>query len=223
MNPYSAPLAPPGPGVLPIDYEQGSYVPLRWRTVLAAGSVLGMTLVDFAMRAAQVWLGGTKALVAKHDLTGIAILGLTGFAVVALSICSWVSVPLWMHRASANLRGLGRYGMEFSPGWCAGWFFVPLANLVKPAQAMAEIWRASDPDESEGAWTTSSSTPLIAAWWATWLVSNAMSSVAMVAKSPEVGLAGCAVRAVAAVCLLALLRGVASRQAEAAGRLDRAA
>jgi hypothetical protein len=50
-----------------------------------------------------------------------------------------------------------------------------------------------------------------------------MSSVAMVASAPAVGLASCAFRAIAAVCLLAVLRGVASRQAEAAGRIDRAA
>jgi hypothetical protein len=209
----------PGAGVLPGNYPQGSYEPLGWRTVLAAASVLGMTLVDIAMRTAQVALGDTEALVAKHDLTGIAIIGLTGLGVVVLTICSAVFVPIWMHRASANLRGLGRYGMEFTPGWCAGWFFVPFANLVKPVQAMAEIWRASDPSASEGAWTTSPSTPLIAVWWATWLISGVISWVEVLAKEPVVGLASCAFRAVAAVCLLALLQGVASRQAQAAGRL----
>jgi hypothetical protein len=182
-----------------------------------------MTLVDSAMRAAQLGLGDNKALVAKHDLTALAILGATGAGVFLLSICSWIFVPLWMHRASANLRGLGRYGMEFSPGWCAGWFFVPIANLWKPVQAMAEIWRASDPNESEGAWARASSTPLIAVWWATWLVSGMMSWVSVFASSPAVGLASCAVRAVAAVCLLLLFRGVASRQAQAAGRLPGAA
>jgi hypothetical protein len=50
-----------------------------------------------------------------------------------------------------------------------------------------------------------------------------MSSMALLAKSPEVGLASCAVRAVAAVCLLLLLRGVSSRQAQAARRLAGAA
>ncbi len=222
VNPYAAPVSP-APGMLPGDSSQWSYVPLGWRTGLAAASVLGMTLADFGMRGAQVWLGDTKTLGSGQDLTRIAVLGLSVVGVFVLSIGSWVFVPLWMHRASANLRGLGRYGMEFSPGWCAGWFFVPFANLVKPVQAMAEIWRASDPNESEGAWIRSRSTPLIAVWWATWLGSGVMSWVSVLAKSPEVGLASCAVRAVAALSLFALLRGVASRQAKAAGRLGGAA
>jgi hypothetical protein len=220
VNPYAAPLSP-GTGALP-GSPQWSYVPLGWRTGLAAASVLGMTLADFAMRSAQVWLGDTKALATRHDLTGIAILTLSVLGTFALSIGAWVFVPLWMHRASANLRGLGRYGMVFTPGWCAGWFFVPFANLVKPVQAMAEIWRASAPNESEGSWVRSRSTPLIPVWWATWLGSGVMSWVSVLASSPEVGLASCAVRAVAAVCLFALFRGVASRQAKAAGSLDAA-
>jgi hypothetical protein len=198
-------------------------VPLGWRTGLATASVLGTTLVDTAVHAAQVGLGDTRAFVMKHDLTDIAIL-LTCLGVsFVLSICASVFVPLWMYRASANLRGLGRYGMEFSPGWCAGWFFVPFANLVKPVQAMAEIWRASDPNESEGTWAKSSSTPLIAVWWAAWLVSSSMAWVSLLAKSPAWGLASCAVSAVAAVCLPMLLQGVASRQAQAASRLAGAA
>jgi hypothetical protein len=223
VNPYSAPAMASPPGVLPGAYPQSYYAPLGWRTVLAAASVLGVTLVDTAMRAAQAMLGSTEDLAAKHDLVGLAIVGLTGFGVVVLSICSWVFVPVWMHRASANLRGLGRYGMEFTPGSCAGWFFVPIANLVKPPQAMSEIWRASDPNEGEGAWVKSSSTPLIALWWATWLISGVMSPLEIFAKGPAVGFAGCAFRGVAAVCLVALLQGVASRQAQAAGRLTGAA
>ena len=47
--------------------------------------------------------------------------------------------------------------MEDSPGWAVGWYFVPIANLWKPYQAMKEIWRVN----------VSDTTPSIFPWW--WL------------------------------------------------------
>ena len=52
---------------------------------------------------------------------------------------------LFMPRANRNARAFGS-SMSISPGWAAGWFFVPIANLWMPYQAMKEIWQGSDPD-----------------------------------------------------------------------------
>src|SRR5262245_61248809 len=68
------------------------------------------------------------------------LIGLVQFIVVVTSAVLFLR---WIHRANWNARALGAQGMEFSPGWSIGWYFVPFANLWKPYQAMREIWRAS--------------------------------------------------------------------------------
>jgi len=223
-NPYAAPGAEaprsPGPGADP-RLVGASYVPLGWRTALAAVAVLGMTASDAVMRLAQLAIGDRLDVDARTDgapsLALVALLGMAGLGVSLLSVASWVTVPVWMHRASSNLRGLGQYGMQFSPGGCAGWFFVPLANLWKPVQAMSELWRASDPETEQGGWFASSGTPWLGVWWATYLVSGVVSWGSILTKdSPStaatIGLVSVALRAIAAVALVVLMRGVSMRQ-----------
>jgi hypothetical protein len=55
--------------------------------------------------------------------------------------------------------------MSFTPGWSVGWYFIPIACLFKPYQAMKEIWEISHKNQSG----TSSTLGL---WWALWLISN---------------------------------------------------
>lgn len=56
---------------------------------------------------------------------------------------SVVLVGMWIYRAHANLFAADLTGLEYSPGWSVGWFFVPIACLFKPFQAMRELWNAS--------------------------------------------------------------------------------
>lgn len=68
----------------------------------------------------------------------------------------------WIHRANYNVRQLGAKNMKFTPGWAIGWYFIPIASLWKPYQAMKEIWKASKkPDD----WETQSGSPILPWWW----------------------------------------------------------
>jgi hypothetical protein len=53
-----------------------------------------------------------------------------------------------------------------------GWYFVPLANVVKPYQVMMELWR-----RSHAGWVARRS-KLVVAWWGCWLLANALANVA---------------------------------------------
>jgi hypothetical protein len=99
-------------------------------------------------------------------------------AVLALVACV-VLFCVWIRRANQNASALGARGMEFTPGWAAGWFFVPIANLFKPYQAMREIYQASDPDrddESDEAalhslhWSNEPAPTQMKLWWGTWIL-----------------------------------------------------
>ena len=61
-----------------------------------------------------------------------------------------ISFPFstFIHRASRNLPTLKSSGQKFSPDGAVIWFFVPLVNIVRPAQAVFEIFKASEPEAS---------------------------------------------------------------------------
>ena len=71
--------------------------------------------------------------------------------IILISICWLIAYIvaaafffLWLHRAFKNLVHLEVINTKFSPGWAIGCWFVPLANLVIPYQAMKELWKTSD-------------------------------------------------------------------------------
>lgn len=101
---------------------------------------------------------------------------LIAFPTLGLLLVTYVVAGMWIHRAAANVRALGATRLENTPGWAVGWYAVPFANLVKPFQAMNEIWRASrDPQR----WSALP-TPLdLRVWWGLWLASCILDRVAM--------------------------------------------
>jgi len=116
--------------------------------------------------------------------------------------------------------------MQFTPGWCVGWFYVPFANLVRPFKAVSEIWRAStdDPESDGNGWSMmGSSTALLGIWWGTWLMGNIISNISGRVDDPSVsggiGLLGSGLLIVAAISCIQLMRGISARQASAAERL----
>ena len=90
-------------------------------------------------------------------------------------IVSGVFILMWIYRANYNARQLGAEGMKFSPVWSVGWYFVPIATLWKPYQAMKEIWRTSHAPTD---WQDASATALLPLWWFFWLASNALGQAA---------------------------------------------
>lgn len=96
---------------------------------------------------------------------------------VAVFIATVVAFLMWMHRAYRNLPALGAHGLDTTPGWAVGYFFIPFANLVKPFQVVREIWRKSRPvgeeRESFGGVSPHAGTPaLVGWWWAFWIIAN---------------------------------------------------
>jgi hypothetical protein len=77
-------------------------------------------------------------------------------------LANWIGVALflvWFHRAATSTRTLGRTGLSISPGWCVGWFFVPLANFYMPYKAMSELAAALDPRD------TGKAPGIVLVWW----------------------------------------------------------
>jgi hypothetical protein len=87
-----------------------------------------------------------------------------------------VVFAMWIYRANYNARQLGAAGMEFTPGWSVGWYFIPIANLWKPYQAMKEIWKAS---AAPGHWQDHPHGEILQWWWGLFLLSNFLNQAAL--------------------------------------------
>lgn len=110
------------------------------------------------------------------DLTALEMAAATVYLGYSIAfICSVILIGMWIHRAHARLHAAGIEGLEFSPGWAVGWFFVPIANLLKPFQAMKELYNTSVNDEDR---FNADAPAILTGWWATWIVSNIVSNIA---------------------------------------------
>lgn len=157
----------------------------------------------------------------------VAVLTLFVFVVTVIAFL------LWFHRAHKNLSSFGVPGLEYSPGWAVGGFFVPFLNLIRPFQVMREIWKASDPEadpQIAHSWQYSSSSPLIGAWWGTWILSGVLgrllfsfskdaSSIDSLLSLTYLSIASFAINLVPAALLILLIRALDRRQQEKHERL----
>ncbi len=119
---------------------------------------------------------------------------------------SCIAVGMWIHKAHANLEAADFPALEFSPGWSVGWFFVPIASLFKPFQAMRELWNASHGaigDYSDPApgffWV----------WWLCWIFSGIGGQVETVTM---LDVASMALTVVSAGALLVIVNTVTRQQ-----------
>jgi hypothetical protein len=94
---------------------------------------------------------------------------------LAVAVVSGVLILTWIYRANRNARSLGAKDMQYTPGWSVGWYFVPVAMLWKPYQAMKEIWKASHQPVS---WKDAKVGGIVHWWWFLWIASGVAGQVA---------------------------------------------
>jgi hypothetical protein len=136
---------------------------VRW--LLYAGAALALLGLVSAWMQLDLLSGPyTQAEGRENDLREGAIGGLAFLVAIATFIC----FGRWILLAHRNLQALGARHVEFTPGWALGWFFIPVASLWKPYQAMKSLWQMSrhvhKPDIQETTW-------VLPTWWTLWLVS----------------------------------------------------
>jgi hypothetical protein len=91
----------------------------------------------------------------------------------------------WVHRSNYNARKLGADGLEFTPGWSVGWYFIPIACFWKPYQAMKEIWKAS---KNPLDWRMQSVDPILGWWWLLWITTSILSiTVGKLSLAEDIG------------------------------------
>lgn len=109
----------------------------------------------------------------------LAGVGCSALVYFAAFIATVVVFSMFTHHTCANAHALGARGMEFSPGWAVGWYFIPIMNLFKPYHAVKEMHQALDPAAGSDDWRLLGASPSVVGWWwAAWLVTNFLGNVA---------------------------------------------
>jgi len=97
------------------------------------------------------------------------------FLLTGLALVTGIFFLIWIYRSHKNLRVFGAIELKYSPGWAVGGFFVPLLNLFRPYQVIAEIWKASAKGASRGGgtnWKFEQIPVYFSLWWGLWLLSG---------------------------------------------------
>lgn len=194
---------------------------------------------DRNLRRLKLWAKFSTVLIALYVIcattfavTGFAILGsatspdqsileIYGLSAVANALVFYFSafaVGMWIYRAHDNLTQFGLTGLEFTPGWSVGWFFVPFANLVKPYEAMRELWSRSLSNRLHAA-------ALLPLWWGCFLVGGIAMTIGGLANRESGDLklilaltgTGSILRATSAVLLAIIIGKVSTEQASMEG------
>ena len=111
----------------------------------------------------------------KPDLAFAAFFSLAFLAYVLFTVVSFAAVGRWIYLASANAHLLSDE-MTISPGWAVGWYFIPIANLVLPYQAMREIWLAS---HFRRYWHGHSAPHILVLWWTLWVTTRILGGLSL--------------------------------------------
>ncbi len=168
-----APAGPAGPGPDIANFRDSR--PLtRWVSGfvwvdIAFSAALGLMMLAEASGMAQV-----MPLDETLDPTlGQMIFSLTAMVYIGFIIPRILIILRWFWRANKNARALSG-GIETTPGWAWGFFFIPIMNLWRPFQTMEEIWASA---QNPGHWRTIETPVLMRWWWGLWLVGNIVDNV----------------------------------------------
>ena len=155
----------------------------------------------------------------------LGVFGLLALARIAVFILTVIAFLVWLHRAYSNLQPLGAMGLEYTPGFAVGGWFIPFANLYVPYKAVKELWQESNPVIAEPTedWQKSGAPGWLAVWWVFWIIGNILSRVSSglvdnakssgdLALGLKVSLVVDFIIVLAAILALLVVRGIDKRQ-----------
>lgn len=96
------------------------------------------------------------------------VIGIGALGYVAATLFAGMMVLRWIHQVNGNVHAFGA-PITITPGWAVGWFFVPVASLFKPFEAMKQTWAGSVATAAPELVETPG---LLRLWWGLWLVQS---------------------------------------------------
>jgi len=169
-------------------------------------------------------IGARENIEDPFEIVFVLSQGLSALGSLLAFVATAVLFLVWLKKSGENALALGARGMDYTPGWRVGWYFVPVYNLVKPFKAMSELWKASDPGAGPEDWKDTPTPGLLRAWWGIWVGSNLLNQAATrlelkgLAAAPWVSALGDLAGVAACTLALLVVRGLHARQEAKAAR-----
>lgn len=153
------------------------------RLAIAGLALAGVCRILYFFAGIAMVFGPSKSFDLGEDQLSIweLVLGLIALIFIPIFLFTVVTFLMWLYRIFANLPAVRSDQTEFTPGWAVGWWFIPLANLIKPYQAVRTAWAESDPEvDLEQGFLTSvqpAAPGFMTIWWAFWIIGNITSNI----------------------------------------------
>lgn len=209
INPFAVPTTTPAPNTPYPVPGKGSRNPSkryafkspRVLSIAVQAMMIAATVFAMATTAADLWGAWTipgwiddSFEFEDRHLPVIAALGLAALGFLFFFTTAVVLFCMWSYRVTANSHAMGAVGMDTSPGWAAGWWFVPFANLFKPFTMVKQNFqfaqsrltptnaagRGADGGlSSEPGWKRRSISIMVPLWWGAWLLSGMLGQAEM--------------------------------------------
>jgi hypothetical protein len=135
--------------------------------VMVAVSLWSQSLEIDLLRQAASGLSISEADAVASDNRQV----LVGRVFLLVLVVTAIMFLRWTALANRNARSLVTTGLEFTPGWAAGLYFVPILAFWKPYQALKEIFKASHPDFGDD-WEQAPAPGILPLWWTLWIVAT---------------------------------------------------
>jgi Domain of unknown function (DUF4328) len=148
---------------------------LHLRTIVGVVAVISGTFEYLLLNDFKRGIFATQALAIAAGEASDARQQLISIVHLILIVVCAILILTWIFNANKNVRQLGATQLRFSPGWAIGWYFVPFYSLIRPYQAMQEIWQAS---ANSRKWVYEPIPSLLGVWWALFIAANISSNLA---------------------------------------------
>ncbi|MCU0796098.1 MAG: DUF4328 domain-containing protein [Akkermansiaceae bacterium] len=153
-DPYAPPIQPQNEAEEErIDLPPGTYGAYRdnrrWSVAVIA---LVLTLFGGNTLLIGLW---SLLYILGHSFADHPFFEVTSHLLYA-NVLTYIAFGIWINRSAKNawlfnglrlrlprLPGTLPTVMNDTPGWCVGWYFIPIASLWKPYQAMRDIFHSS--------------------------------------------------------------------------------
>lgn len=111
-----------------------------------------------------------------------------GIVYLSVFICSAIFFIRWFRRAYFNLHQNVSY-LQYTEGWAAGAWFVPILSLFRPFQIMKEMYVETNSiiaSFNSSNLKTNKIFPFVSIWWTLWIINSILGQVIFRYKADEV-------------------------------------
>ena len=122
------------------------------------------------------WVTGGRAVLQEVAEVSDFLVGCAAiFQLAALVACA-IAFSMWFHRVYRNLPILGATGLALTPARAVGGFYIPFVNLIRPLEAMDEIWLNSQLPAADPL-LPPEQPRTVKIWWLSFLAANILANL----------------------------------------------